>query len=151
MYYNQAQLLLLKQNENKLLTEVYYHFWVNKSKPDEVFSFLEYIELFFSDNSHLVLQKSEDNDMIVPLASINIVVENEQLMKDFNGQLLYQSRNASKTKAWEHLVKTQIHDVLIEEDDGLFSGEAIVFGNKTHQTIVRLENDGLEANLYEIN
>ncbi len=150
MYFNNEQLLLLKSIEGKLLTRVYYHFWVNKSKPDDVFSFVEYIELLMDDGSTLVLQKAEDNDMIVPLAAINIPELNEQLMGDFNGQLQYQSRNASKTKAWQHLVNTTIDDVLVEEDNGLFSAEVIIIGNKNNQTIIRLENDGLEAEEYEI-
>lgn len=150
MYYNEEQLILLKSIEGKLLTRVYYHFWVNKSKPDDVFSFVEYIELFLHDGSTLVLQKAEDNDMIVPLATINIPELNEQLMADFNGQLQYQSRNAGKTKAWQHLVNTTIDDVLLEEDNGLFSAEVIILGNEQHQTIIRLENDGLEAEEYII-
>ncbi|MES2726712.1 MAG: hypothetical protein V4643_06390 [Bacteroidota bacterium] len=136
--------------EGKLLTQVYYHFWVNKSKPDDVFSFVEYIELLMKDGSTLVLQKAEDNDMILPLAAIDIPTLNAQLMGDFNGQLQYQSRNAGKTKAWEHLVNTTINDVLVEEENGRFSAEIITIGNKNNQTVIRLENDGLEAEEYII-
>ena len=149
MYYNTEHLQLLKSAEGKTLDKVEYHFWVNKANPQDIFSFVEYIELFFKDNSKLVLQKAEEiSEMILPVEKLDIALLNHQLQIEFKGSLQYQTRDASKTDAWKNLINHVIDDVLIEEDDGLFIAEAIIIGSHTHQTIIRLENDGLEAEEY---
>jgi hypothetical protein len=149
MYYNTEHLQLLKSAEGKILESVLYHFWVNKANPQDIFSFLEYIELSFKDKTNLILQKSEDiSEMILPLTRIDLALLNHQLQIEFKGSLLYQTRDASKLNAWKHLINQLIDDVLIEEDEGLFIAEAIIIGSHTHQTIIRLENDGLAAEEY---
>jgi hypothetical protein len=149
MYYNTEHLQLLKSAEGKTLDKVEYHFWVNKANPQDIFSFVEYIELFFKDNSKLVLQKAEEiSEMILPVEKLDIALLNHQLQIEFKGSLQYQTRDASKTDAWKNLINHVIDDVLIEEDDGLFIAEAIIIGSHKHQTIIRLENDGLEAEEY---
>ena len=149
MYYNTEHLQLLKSAEGKTLEKVVYHFWVNKANPQDIFSFVEYIELFFTNNTKLILQKAEEiSEMILPLSTLDIALLNHQLQVEFNGSLQYQTRDASNTDAWKHLINHLIDDVLIEEDEGLFIAEAIIIGSHTHQTIIRLENDGLEAEEY---
>jgi hypothetical protein len=86
--------------------------------------------------------------MILPIATLDIELLNHNLQVDFSGSLQYQTRNASKTNAWQNLINDKIDDVLVEEEDGLFIAEAIIIGTHKHQTIIRLENDGLEAEEY---
>ena len=149
MYYNPEHLKLLKSAEGKILSNVLYHFWVNKANPQDIFSFVEYIELQFTDDSKLILQKAEEiSEMILPLATLDIELLNHNLHVEFKGSLQYQTRNASKTIAWQNLINDKIDDVLVEEEDGLFIAEAIIIGTHKHQTIIRLENDGLEAEEY---
>jgi hypothetical protein len=149
MYYNPEHLKLLKSAEGKILGNVLYHFWVNKANPQDIFSFVEYIELQFTDNSKLILQKAEEiSEMILPIATLDIELLNHNLQVEFSGSLQYQTRNASKTNAWQNLINDKIDDVLVEEADGLFIAEAIIIGTHKHQTIIRLENDGLEAEEY---
>lgn len=149
MYYNAEHLKLLKSAEGKVLNKVLYHFWVNKANPQDIFSFVEYMELQFTDNSKLILQKAEEiSEMILPLAELDIELLNHNLQVEFTGSLQYQTRDASNTKAWKNLINHTIDDVLVEEEDGLFIAEALIVGTHTHQTIIRLENDGLEADEY---
>lgn len=149
MYYNAEHLKLLKSAEGKVLSKVLYHFWVNKANPQDIFSFVEYMELQFTDNSKLILQKAEEiSEMILPLAELDIELLNHNLQVEFTGSLQYQTRDASNTKAWKNLINHVIDDVLVEEEDGLFIAEALIVGTHTHQTIIRLENDGLEAEEY---
>lgn len=149
MYYNAEHLKLLKSAEGKVLNKVLYHFWVNKANPQDIFSFVEYMELQFTDNSKLILQKAEEiSEMILPLAELDIELLNYNLQVEFTGSLQYQTRDASNTKAWKNLINHAIDDVLVEEEDGLFIAEALIVGTHSHQTIIRLENDGLEAEEY---
>ncbi|MEI7977478.1 MAG: hypothetical protein WCI53_01430 [Bacteroidota bacterium] len=151
MYLNNEHLKLLKSAEGKILEKVYYHFWVNKANPEDIFSFLEFIEFQFTDEAKLILQKADDvNDMIIPVPSLDIALLNYNLQIEFNGSLQYQTRDASNGNAWKNLIGFEIDDVLVEEDDGFFIAEAIIIGTHKHQTIIRLENDGLEAEEYII-
>jgi hypothetical protein len=151
MYLNNEHLKLLKSAEGKILEKVYYHFWVNKANPEDIFSFLEFIEFQFTDEAKLILQKADDvNDMIIPVPSLDIALLNYNLQIEFNGSLKYQTRDASNGNAWKNLIGFEIDDVLVEEDDGFFIAEAIIIGTHKHQTIIRLENDGLEAEEYII-
>jgi hypothetical protein len=151
MYLNNEHLKLLKSAEGKILEKVYYHFWVNKANPEDLFSFLEFIEFQFTDEAKLILQKADDvNDMIIPVPSLDIALLNYNLQIEFNGSLQYQTRDASNGNAWKNLIGFEIDDVLVEEDDGFFIAEAIIIGTHKHQTIIRLENDGLEAEEYII-
>jgi len=151
MYLNKEHLKLLKSAEGKILEKVYYHFWVNKANPEDIFSFLEFIEFQFTDEAKLILQKADDvNDMIIPVPSLDIALLNYNLQIEFNGSLQYQTRDASNGNAWKNLIGFEIDDVLVEEDDGFFIAEAIIIGTHKHQTIIRLENDGLEAEEYII-
>jgi len=149
MYYNAEHLKLLKSAEGKTLIKVYYHFWVNKANPLDIFSFVEYMELQFSDESKLILQKAEEiSEMILPIPNLDINLLNHQLQVEFNGSLQYQTRDASNTNAWKSMINQVIDDVLVEEEDGLFIAEALIIGTHKHQTIIRLENEGLEAEEY---
>lgn len=149
MYYNAEHLKLLKSAEGKTLSKVLYHFWVNKANPQDIFSFVEYMEFQFTDNTKLILQKAEEvSEMILPLAELDIELLNHNLQVEFTGSLQYQTRDASNTKAWKDIVNHIIDDVLVEEEDGLFIAEALIIGTHTHQTIIRLENDGLSADPY---
>lgn len=149
MYYNAEHLKLLKSAEGKVLNKVLYHFWVNKANPQDIFSFVEYMELYFNDDSKLILQKAEEiSEMILPLATLDIELLNHNLQVEFSGSLQYQTRDASNSKAWQNLINDTIDDVLVEEEEGLFIAEAIIIGTHKHQTIIRLENDGLEAEEY---
>jgi len=151
MYLNNEHLKLLKSAEGKILEKVYYHFWVNKANSEDIFSFLEYIEFQFKDEAKLILQKADDvNDMIIPVPSLDIALLNYNLQIEFKGSLQYQTRDASNGNAWRNLIGFEIDDVLVEEDDGFFIAEAIIIGTHKHQTIIRLENDGLEAEEYII-
>jgi hypothetical protein len=151
MYLNNEHLKLLKSAEGKILEKVYYHFWVNKANPEDIFSFLEFIEFQFTDEAKLIIQKADDvNDMIIPVPSLDIALLNYNLQIEFNGSLQYQTRDASNGNAWKNLIGFEIDDVLVEEDDGFFIAEAIIIGTHKHQTIIRLENDGLEAEEYII-
>lgn len=149
MYYNAEHLKLLKSAEGKVLNKVLYHFWVNKANPQDIFSFVEFMEFQFTDNSKLILQKAEEvSEMILPLATLDIELLNHNLQLEFTGSLQYQTRDASSTKPWKDLVNHVIDDVLVEEEDGLFIAEALIIGTHTHQTIIRLEDDGLVADTY---
>lgn len=149
MYYNAEHLKLLKSAEGKVLNKVLYHFWVNKANPQDIFSFVEFMEFQFTDNSKLILQKAEEvSEMILPLATLDIELLNHNLQIEFTGSLQYQTRDASSTKPWKDLVNHVIDDVLVEEEDGLFIAEALIIGTHTHQTIIRLEDDGLVADTY---
>lgn len=149
MYYNAEHLKLLKSAEGKTLSKVLYHFWVNKANPQDIFSFVEYMEFQFTDNTKLILQKAEEvSEMILPLAELDIELLNHNLQVEFTGSLQYQTRDASNTKAWKDIVNHIIDDVLVEEEDGLFIAEALIIGTHTHQTIIRLEDDGLSADPY---
>jgi hypothetical protein len=149
MYYNAEHLKLLKSAEGKVLNKVLYHFWVNKANLQDIFSFMEYMELYFNDDSKLILQKAEEiSEMILPLASLDIELLNHNLQVEFAGSLQYQTRDASNSKAWHNLINDTIDDVLVEEEEGLFIAESIIIGTHKHQTIIRLENDGLEAEEY---
>lgn len=152
MYFNTEHLKLLKSAEGKTLDKVYYHFWVNKANANDIFSFIEFIELQFIDTTKLILQKAEEMDeMILPLPNLDIALLNYNLQLEFKGSLQYQTRDASKGDAWKQLIGFEIDDVLVEEDeDGLFIAEAIIIGTHKHQTIIRLDNDGLEAEEYLI-
>jgi hypothetical protein len=126
-----------------------YYFWVNKANPQDIFSFVEFMEFQFTDNSKLILQKAEEvSEMILPLATLDIELLNHNLQIEFTGSLQYQTRDASSTKPWKDLVNHVIDDVLVEEEDGLFIAEALIIGTHTHQTIIRLEDDGLVADTY---
>jgi hypothetical protein len=37
-----------------------------------------------------------------------------------------------------------------EDDNGMFIAEAIIIGTRHHQTIINIENDGLNAEEYKI-
>jgi hypothetical protein len=107
------------------------------------------MEFQFTDNSKLILQKAEEvSEMILPLATLDIELLNHNLQIEFTGSLQYQTRDASSTKPWKDLVNHVIDDVLVEEEDGLFIAEALIIGTHTHQTIIRLEDDGLVADTY---
>lgn len=149
MYYKEEHLKLLKSIEGNTLSKVLYHFWVNKANPNDIFSFVEYIELQFIDSSKLILQKAEDIiEMILPLPVLDVALLNHNLQIEFKGSLQYVTKDASNTKPWKDLINKLIDDVLVEEDEGLFIAEAIIIGSHTHQTIIRIENDGLEAEEY---
>ena len=149
MYLSTEQLASFKQMEGKSIKEVLYHFWVNKATPAEEFRFLEYIEIKFQEELHLIITKEEEVGDLNVTSGIDIKKTNETLKKEFSGLIQYDSRIATNSLVWKPLLGIKIVNVQMEEEEGLFLGETVLLvGENGHEVLLYTLHDGLDAKVY---
>lgn len=149
MYLSVEQVMLFKQIEQKIITEVVYHYWVNKANPQEEFRFLEFIELKFDDSTNLFLKKEEDAECLQITAGFNIQKTNETLKAEFKGLIYYDSRKASNSLIWKPILNNRIAVIEMEKEEELFMGETILLvAADGYQVLLHTMPEGLDAEVY---
>ena len=117
-YFSHEDLTSLKSLEHKKLVRVVYHNWQNKSRKDEMFEFLDKLELGFGDGTKIILAASEDAE---PGIYIERDFDSEKtrlmLLHEFNGQIDYNSEDMTDNPLWAP-VKDRILQMVGLVDDG---------------------------------
>ena len=150
-YFDFEDLLALKSLENKILTHVIYHNWQNKINPDDVFEFLDKLELGFSDGTKIVLTASED---IPPGIFVEKDFDAEKnkllLLHQFNGKIDFQSEELTENPLWEPVVGKRLLKVgVVDEGDNCYLNDAILFDFGDEKMEVHPGIEGLIAEPFE--
>src|ERR1044072_2359764 len=100
-YFDFEELNALKALEKKTLLRVIYHNWQNKINPDEIFEFLDKLELIFTDGSKIILSASEDTPAgIIVVNDFDAEKTKLLLLHEFHGQIDYASEELTENPLW---------------------------------------------------
>ncbi|HLG03161.1 MAG TPA: hypothetical protein VI731_06175 [Bacteroidia bacterium] len=128
-YFSFEDLLLLKGLEGKKLGSVVYHNWQNRFGDDELFEFLDKLELHFSDGSRLVLSATEDEDpRIVILKDFDAEKDRLMLLHEFGGKIDLQTEDRTSNPLWQPVSGKTVQLVsLVDDGEQSFRNDAVLF------------------------
>ncbi|HTL82817.1 MAG TPA: hypothetical protein VL651_13985 [Bacteroidia bacterium] len=150
-YFNHEELLAFKNCENKPLTKVVHHFWINRTQPGELFEFLDKIELTFGDNSRLVFATKTDE---LPGICLDQDFDSEKekflLMNDFGGKIDMRSSVETSSGLWKDAEGKILREVqLVDDGENTYRDDAVLLDFGDHKIELRPAAEGLILEPFE--
>jgi hypothetical protein len=127
-YFSFDDLLALKAMEKKKLSKVIYHYWQNKTRPEELFEFLDKLELHFGNGESIILTTNEEVEPGIQVAR-DFDPEKSRLMllHEFDGKIDMRSEDLTDNPLWEPAVgKTILMVGVVDDGDECFRNDAIL-------------------------
>lgn len=150
-HFTDLQLKTLTSAEGKTLQKVVVYFWVNRFNPDAHVDLIDNVELFFTDNTSLVITCNEDSDGINILNDFDLAEEKAMLKKEFGDKIKIIPIDASTTKMWTDVIGLTIESIDLSKDGDNYINDAIIitFNITEKRTIGISPSDGLIIDYWE--
>lgn len=150
-YFDFEDLTALKALEKKTLSRVIYHNWQNKINPEEIFEFLDKLELIFSDGSNIILSASEDTPPgIFVVRDFDAEKTKLLLLHEFGGKIDFVSEELTDNPLWELLIGKKLLKVgVVDEGDNCYLNDAILFDFGEEKMEIHPGVEGLIAEPFE--
>ncbi len=111
-YLNTEEIQLLKQfNCKNNIASVFYYFWINNSKPNENYSFIDVIEFIFDNQYSLFFKINEDDSDISITVDFEFERYNANLQNEFGGQIRIQKVEATPLEIWNSTLKLPFNEI----------------------------------------
>jgi hypothetical protein len=151
MHFSFDHLQLLKSAEGKILTEVIYHNWQNKTKVGEFFEFLDRLELKFKDGYRLILTMEDSDEPGVTLdPDYDAERTNLLLLHEFHGKMGIHSEDMTRNALWAPLINRKLELVgLVKETGNKYRNDSVLFDLGEEKMEIRPGIEGLIAEPFE--
>ncbi len=149
-YFSYDHLKQLKAAEGRVLKNVLYHLWINKTDSNERFEFLDKLELQF-EGHNLIITASETDEAGLTLAD-DFDGEKYRLMllHEFGGKIDIQSESMNTNALWENAVNKKLIKLgVAHEGDNIYSNKAIMLDFGDTQLEITPGIDGVMVDYYE--
>ncbi|MBI3510830.1 MAG: hypothetical protein HY064_09200 [Bacteroidetes bacterium] len=150
-YFSPEELITLKKSEGKTLSAVHYHFWQNKTKPGDIFEFLDKLELIFSDRTRLVFSGTQDDDPgIFLLEDFDAEKTKFLLLKDYGGQIDQRSEDFSPDELWKPAIGKKLVKIeLVDDGENMYRNDAVLLNFSTGKIELSPAMEGLIVEPFE--
>ena len=150
-YFNFEDLTALKSLEKKTLSRVIYHNWLNKINPQEIFEFLDKLELIFSDKTKIVLSASEETPPGIFIEKDFDAEKNKLLLlHQFSGKIDFQSEELTDNPLWKILIGKKLLKVgVVDEGDNCYLNDAVLLDFGDEKMEIHPGVEGLIAEPWE--
>lgn len=120
-YLNPEEIQLLKEfNVNNKIVSVFYYYWINKSNPNEHYSFIDVIEFVFDDDSSLFLKLNDDDSGITITSKFEFEQYKTSVQTEFLQQIRLQKVNATILEIWKTALKNPFREITAASERGRF-------------------------------
>jgi len=150
-HFTDEQLKNIISAEGKTLKKIIIYFWVNRFNPEAQVDLIDNVELFFTDNTSLIITCNEDSDGINILNDFNLEEEKKRLKNEFGDKIKIIPIDASTTKMWTDVIGETILSIDLSRDGDNYLNDALIlnFGIKEKRTIGISPSDGLIIDYWE--
>lgn len=150
MYFTDLQLKLLTSIEGKTLKKIVCYFWVNRLNPNESIELIDNIELFFNDDTSVVITCNEDGNGLEILNDFNYEEEKNQLKQEFGDKIKIIPIDASTTKMWSEVIGETLESVQLSREEDKYLNDAIILDFGIEKRTINLSpTDGLIIDYWE--
>jgi hypothetical protein len=150
-HFTDIQLKNLTSAEGKVLKKVVVYFWVNSFNPDAHVDLIDNVELFFNDETSLVITCNEESTGINILTDFNLSEEKAALKQEFGDKIKIIPIDASTTKMWTDVIGETIESIDLSKEGDNYINDAIIinFSLTEKRTIGISPSDGLIIDYWE--
>ncbi|MEZ4826577.1 MAG: hypothetical protein R3C61_09835 [Bacteroidia bacterium] len=115
-YFSAAELAQLSAIKERSLEKVIYTVWKNLSSHGEGFESLDWVELFFSENTLLTFHAGE-NSSGIGIQPLNLSFEQNRIFHQFRGQVALDRIDMSHSPVWADLLGKKVTNIGLETHD----------------------------------
>lgn len=138
-FFKYEEVLVLDKIQEKEVEKVWYHYWVNIAKEEEV-RVLDTLQLIFKDGS--ALSVSARTDECLKLVDLDVDKDRQELLEQFQGKIVLQSQEASDIPLWED-ASLLSHISLRKSDEGQYLNDAILLAFANKEIVVFYDGDSI--------
>lgn len=150
MYFTDLQLKLLTTIEGKTLKKIVCYFWVNRLNPNESIELIDNIELFFNDDTSVVITCNEDGNGLEIIDDFDFDHEKAQLKQEFGDKIKIIPIDASSTKMWTDVIGETLEAVQLTREEDKYLNDAIILDFGIEKRTINLSpTDGLIIDYWE--
>jgi hypothetical protein len=149
-YFSHAHLIQLKSSEGRILRNVFYHNWINKTTANDRFEFLDKLELQFDGHTVVITVPETDEAGLILADDFDGEKYKLQLLHEFGGKIDIRTDNMNSNILWEPSIGKKLLVMgVVHEGDNVYSNSSILldFGNEKLE--VRPGVDGVIIEPYE--
>jgi hypothetical protein len=150
-YFSHEDLVLLKGLEHKKLARVVYHNWLNKTKPEEPFEFLDKLELKFDDGQIVVLSANEEDEPGIFIVKDFDAEKNKLLLlHQFGGLIDMNSEDLTDNPLWSLVTGKTIRTVeLVDDGEESYRNDAVLIDFDGEKMEIHPGMEGLIVEPYD--
>jgi hypothetical protein len=150
MHFSDLQLKILTSIEGKTLKKIVCYFWVNRLNPNESIELIDNIELFFNDETSIVITCNEDGNGLEILNDFNYEEEKNQLKQEFGDKIKIIPIDASTTKMWSEVIGENLESIQLSREEDKYLNDAIILDFGIEKRTINLSpTDGLIIDYWE--
>lgn len=150
MHFTDPQLKLLTSIEGKTLKKIVCYFWVNRLNPNDSVELIDNVELYFTDESSLVITCNEDSNGIDVVHDFDFEQEKNHLKQEFGDKIRIIPIDASTTKMWTDVIGETIEAVQLSRDGENYLNDALILNFGTEKRTIGISpTDGLIIDYWE--
>lgn len=149
-YFSYDHLKKLKACEGRVLKNVFYHLWINKTDSNERFEFLDKLELQFEGHTIFIAAAETDEAGLMLADDFDVEKYRLMLLHEFGGKIDIKSENMNNNVLWENTINKKLIKLgVAHEGDNVYSNKAIMldFGDAQLEIIPGI--DGVMVDYYE--
>jgi hypothetical protein len=150
-YFSYEELTKLKALEGKTLQQVTYYNWQNKVRPEEIFGFLDKLEMKFSDGTSVVLSGNEEDEPgIILIPDFDLETTRLMLLHEFGGRIDIASADMTQTTLWAGAAGQVLQLVgLVDDGENSYRNDAIMLDFGEEKLEISPAMEGLFIEPYE--
>lgn len=149
-YFSYDHLKQLKASEGRVLKNVLYHNWINKTDANERFEFLDKLELQFEGHTIVITVPETAEDGLVLADDFDGEKYRLQLLHEFGGKMDLRTDNMNTNVLWENVVGKKLRTLAVaHEGDNVYSNSSVMLDFVDEQLEVRPGIDGVMVEPYE--
>lgn len=149
-YFSYDHLKQLKAAEGRVLKNVLYHMWINKTDSNERFEFLDKLELQFENHTIFITAAETDEPGLTLADDFDVEKYRLMLLHEFGGKIDIKSENMNNNVFWKNAVHKKLNKLgVTHEGDNVYSNKAIMLDFGEDQLEITPGIDGVMVDHYE--
>ena len=126
-YFSYDHLKKLKASEGRVLKNVLYHNWINKTDASDRFEFLDKLELQFEGHTIVITVPETDEAVLLLADDFDGEKYRLQLLHEFGGKIDVRTDNMNSNVLWEEVIGRKLVTMgVVHEGDNVYSNSSIL-------------------------
>ncbi len=141
-HFSDEEIVTLNALENKLLSTIKYHYWVNNTQANNPYQTLDYIEFQFIDGSVLFLSGKTKNG--ISIEKPDIEEERRSVKSKFGNNINVISLDMSHEILWQPTLSHHLEYVALRKgQEHHYLNDAVLMNFGEYEILIYHDEDGL--------
>lgn len=147
--FNDNSLKRFIDSEGKIVKSVICYLWQNNINPANVIELIDSIELFFFDETKLVIGSNDDATGL-EVIDFNFEEQKREIEIEHKGKIKLYAVNASLTNMWQNITGKKLISVQITKEGDKYLSDSLLLNFENDKRIVAISPvDGIIIDFYE--